>query len=50
LMGGGIAVTSEVGHGSVFSICVPANICGSTESAVLATGQLTGVPELALAR
>ena len=29
LMGGGIAVTSEVGQGSVFSICVPANACGS---------------------
>ena len=31
LMGGGIAVTSEVGRGSVFSICVPANRGGSTE-------------------
>jgi signal transduction histidine kinase len=50
LMGGGIAVTSEVGHGSVFSICVPANACGSTEPAVLATNQATGASELALAR
>ena len=41
-MGGGIAVTSEVGHGSVFSICVPANTCGSTESADLAQASARG--------
>ena len=50
LMGGGIAVTSEVGHGSVFSICVPANRGGSVESNVAAVGQRSGSPELALAR
>ena len=49
LMGGGIAVTSEVGRGSVFSICVPANRVGATESVALPAGQRTGTPDLALA-
>jgi signal transduction histidine kinase len=50
LMGGGIAVTSEVGHGSVFSICVPANRNSSVESNAAAVGQRSESPELALAR
>jgi len=49
LMGGGIAVTSEVGHGSVFSICIPANRSSSTDSIAGPTVQRTGASEFALA-
>jgi signal transduction histidine kinase len=49
LMGGGIAVTSEVGRGSVFSICVPANRGGSTDSIGFAAASGMGTPNLALA-
>ena len=48
-MGGGIAVTSEVGRGSVFSICVPANGAARLIYAFAAASAIR-TPELALAR
>jgi signal transduction histidine kinase len=49
LMGGGIAVTSEVGHGSVFTICIPAIQVGSTGLDAVPVGEPTGSPALAMA-
>jgi signal transduction histidine kinase len=49
LMGGGITVTSDVGHGAVFSLRVPANKVGSTGLIAVPVGEPASSPALAMA-
>jgi signal transduction histidine kinase len=49
LMGGGITVAGEIGKGSTFRVCVPANRDAASESVVLVAGPRNTSPRPALA-